>query len=190
MDSTFSYAFSTFVPKGWERGESSVTLAQWHSVHDALLGEIGRSPTLRLEVQGDAWWITVRWDASRVTRSLLHRSSSERRATLWSGELVPGCWTDWLFQVHWSAGADGFVRVWRDGLPIVEHRGPDAFRDWIGPYLKLGLYAPAWDKPEVDRDIAERVAYFDEVRVLPGAASPDAVRPPGAAEPACSMETR
>ena len=74
-----------------------------------------------------------------------------------------GRWVDWLFEVRWSyePEGNGRVRVWRDGVQVVDHTGPNAFNDDLGPNSKIGIYKWIWPTPSVDL----RVAYYDDVSI-------------------------
>jgi hypothetical protein len=48
-------------------------------------------------------------------------------------------WYDFVYHVKWSAGSDGFLRAWVNGVKKLDHRGPTLYRG-EGVYLKLANY--------------------------------------------------
>lgn len=143
------YAFSIFVPEGWKATSDPVTVAQWHAVDDKLFGESGRAPPLRLVLKDETWNVTSHWDSRFLSGIPFRTASPEDGALLWSGSLRRGAWTDWVFRVRWSYGADGSLEAWKDGVSIARREGPNTYNDWMGPFFKVGIYIPQWNKPGV-----------------------------------------
>ena len=77
--------------------------------------------------------------------------------------LTPGTWTEWTFHVRWSPDDDGFLKVWKDGEPLVDIAGPVGHRDLIGPYMKAGVYVPGWKDIGREENVQTRALYFDLV---------------------------
>jgi hypothetical protein len=67
--------------------------------------------------------------------------------------------------VRWSHQPDGRVRALRDGVAILSHAGPNTYNDWLAPYLKIGLYIPAWGNTAIEPAIAGRTVLFDAIVV-------------------------
>lgn len=145
------YAFSTFLHEPWPRHEANEVLAQWHASPDPIIAnEHGRGPPLALRVVDNYFRVSYGWDSK-------FRSTEKHIAkyTLWYAPLEVGKWIDWIFLVRWSYGADGMVKIWKNGELIVDYDGPNAYNDVRGVYLKLGLYHP---RPE-------RTVTFDKIFV-------------------------
>ncbi len=141
------YNFSVYVedlgnsPEPRDYGDNTI-VAQWHSSPDPFFAdEGGRGPPLALRIYNDTWGITYGWE-----RDL--RSTSRYLANNWHwvGPVQTGRWIDWSFRVTWSYDNDGVTEVWRDGELVMERTGPNAFNDFRGVYLKLGLYHPTSDQ--------------------------------------------
>jgi hypothetical protein len=158
------YAFSLFIPEGWHSIPEVATIAQWHAVDDKLLGEVGRAPPLRLVIKDDQWSIASHWDSRRMSGIPFLRAAPEGGDVVWSAPLRRGVWTDWIFHVHWSYSDDGIVEVWKDGTPIARRKGPNAYNDWLGPFFKLGIYVPQWNKPGDVSPIERHEILIDRVR--------------------------
>ena len=145
------YAFSTYLHSPWERHKSNEVLAQWHASPDPVIAsEHGRGPSLALRVIDDYFRISYGWDKKfRSTEKHLGKY------TLWYDRLETDVWIDWVFQVRWSYENTGMVRIWKNDELIVDYKGPNAYNDLRGVYLKLGIYHP---RPE-------RTITFDDVHI-------------------------
>ena len=146
------YGFSVYLPEGSPfTDEKNEVVAQWHSSRDFFLGEDGgRGPPLALRIVDGRWRITYGWDKDFVSTP-----GPKAIWPLWSGVVETGRWIDWLFRVRWSYEDDGMIEIWKDGVKIVSHNGPNAYNDIRGNYIKLGSYHPR----------VERVLYLDAIRI-------------------------
>ena len=61
------YGARLFIPPSWQDAPETVTVLQWHAVDDRFLGEGGRTPPLRLLVDGGQWRIVNHWDERLLT---------------------------------------------------------------------------------------------------------------------------
>ncbi|RJG40002.1 heparin lyase I family protein [Motilimonas pumila] len=75
-------------------------------------------------------------------------------------------WVDWVVQVHHDT-QNGFIRVWKDGLQVVDYNGgvgypllDGAHNHWS--YPKWGIYRWEWDK---NPEITSRKVFFDQIKV-------------------------
>jgi hypothetical protein len=165
------YSFSVYLSKDWMVGGHETILAQWHGVRDMILGEIPREPPLRLSIVRNKIRIETYWDHSLVSRSYIDKTPVMYGKVLWTGPVEIGQWTDWIFRVHWSYRDDGIVQVWRNNEKVVDYNGPNAFNDFVGPYLKLGVYVPLWGRRDIVPTTSSRLAFFDSIRVHKGSIS-------------------
>ena len=53
----------------------------------------------------------------------LWRRGHPQSKTFWVGSVEKGRWIDWVINVKWSKGSDGFINIWRDGRQVVSDRG-------------------------------------------------------------------
>ena len=165
MGGEYWYGFSTRFPASWAPDTQSELFAQW-------VGWRKGGPSLAIYVYGDEYCLKKRWGAGA--------KDYER---LWVGKITPdrGKWTDWVFHVKWSAGADGFVEAWKDGEKVVSHRGRTCAPGKFGPYFKFGVYKWPWKKPpsETPSTRTRRTLYIDEIRIGDKTATYEKVAPPG-----------
>ena len=158
------YAFSIFVPEHWKETSEPVTVAQWHAVDDKLFGEGGRAPPLRLVLKDGTWNVTSHWDSRFLSGIPFRTASPKDGALMWSGSLRRGAWTDWVFRVRWSYENDGLLEAWKDGVSIARREGPNTYNDWMGPFFKVGIYIPQWNKPGVAAPGDVRELIVDRVK--------------------------
>jgi hypothetical protein len=62
------------------------------------------------------------------------------------GPVVRNVWYDFVYHVKWSAGADGFITAWVNGVKKMTYTGPTLYPDQ-GCYLKLANYHSAFGLP-------------------------------------------
>jgi hypothetical protein len=164
MGQVYWYGFSVRFPGDWEPDTQAELFVQW-------IGGAGGAPPLAIYVRGDAYHITKRWGAG-----------DDAAKVLWTGPVTPDRdkWVDWVFQVRWSNGPDGFVRVWKDGQAVADDAGPNMSPAELAPYFKFGIYKWPWKGSEKDAPskVTRRTLYFDEIRIGDASADRKAVSPP------------
>lgn len=168
------FGWSLYLPADWTIDpQSPEIVTQWHELPDVELGETWRSPPVALTTQGDRYYFNILWDARRVTPG----NSPQGRARLEAGRIAPGQWTDWVLHIKWSYGADGLLEVWKDGVKVIEHRGPNGYNDRRPTYFKIGVYKWEW-KEHPERSVAtRREIVVDEVRMGDKASNYEEVAP-------------
>ncbi len=165
------YGFSIYLPASWVPDRSAEIVTQWHQHWD-----LGGSPPLALVTRGGNWEISQHWEG-HGRQSVAGRYETDR-------------WTDWVFHVRWSTGADGLVQVWKDGRPVAgfENRiGRNTYDSSYGNYMKIGIYKWDWSQKKPS-DTSRRVMYHDELRVADGSGDYATVAP-GAAGHICPAQT-
>lgn len=70
-----------------------------------------------------------------------------------------GRWHDMLVEAKWTEGANGYARVWHNGVLKVDYAGPTRSAQTQDVYFKYGLYRPMTPLQPVTT-----VLYFDEIR--------------------------
>ncbi len=165
MGDEMRYAVRLFVPADWQPDPLQTNLVQWHSVADKLLLEGGPAQPLRLVVIGNEWFIVNLWDAKRVTKWPFLEEHRDGERLLWSGPLERGRWVDWEFVVRWAWDGSGRVRIRKDGVLVADAAGPNTYRDFVAPYMKFGLYVPAWSDAQAASPVTRRTVYFSRVQV-------------------------
>jgi hypothetical protein len=137
----YGYAMQIFVPPEWQSDCVPVTVVQWHNVPDLWRGDRPMPSVLRIDVVGDRWSVELNWG---VGRNWFRRQQSIHSAVLWHAPLDRGRWTNWKFYITWACDNNGSIEAWKDGVRIIRHIAPNAFLNSLAPYLKFGLYVPAW----------------------------------------------
>ncbi|QMU29615.1 heparin lyase I family protein [Adhaeribacter radiodurans] len=64
-----------------------------------------------------------------------------------------------VYHINFSHESDGVLEVWKNGIKVINYKGPNSYNDKRLPYFKAGIYKRRWYK------IEKRVVYVDEVRV-------------------------
>ena len=157
------YAFSIYL-HNFDIDPVYEVVAQWHSTPDVDEGEIAKaSPPLALRTVNGQWKITWAWDSKRITFPVGRIQGTGEKII---GDYKINEWTDWVFHIKRSYKEDGFFEVWKDGVKVIEHTGPNTYNDKKGVYFKTGIYKPRWDRQ--NRSLSstkKRVLLVDEVRV-------------------------
>jgi hypothetical protein len=86
------------------------------------------------------------------------------------GPVVKNTWYDFVYNVRWSSGSDGFVKGWVNGKLKLNYRGPTLYSG-RGCYLKLANYHSPLGKPVSvihDRVLRGTSAYAVSTRKLQG----------------------
>lgn len=162
------FGFSTYIPSTWQFEtdiSNWMTVWQIHASPDLDLGENWRPPALGLYIDRSDWQIAIRSDSSRVSTA---ESIAEKYKTV---PLQLGRWSDWVFHVKWSHGADGFVDVYLDGQQVHQYRGPSYYNDENDPFMKMGVYRASTSA------VYSRVVFHDEVKIGDSSSNPNEVSP-------------
>jgi len=93
----------------------------------------------------DASIPTIRWDVYEL------------------GSVSKNKWSEFVFHIVHSDKSDGLVEIWRDGVKVVTHKGPNNYKGKDVPRWKLGIYKPAWQNRKSATKV--RVVYFDNIKI-------------------------
>ena len=118
----------------WTSSTDEQVLAQWHWSN----GSIPVGPFLALAIKGGRLQIDSKANAAyppspATTTSTVH----------WTGDVTPNSWSYFVVKARISPNpADApYLQVWRDGVQIVNHRGPFGYNyPEVTPYVKIGHY--------------------------------------------------
>jgi hypothetical protein len=91
--------------------------------------------------------------------------------------VLTGQWLDFVINIKFSYGANGFLKVWKDGVLVTDDAGGNCFNDDKGPYLNMGIYSRCLDQ---DQTIT---IYYDELRIGDSNSNYDEVAPGGSVKP-------
>jgi hypothetical protein len=187
---TYEYKVGSFVPGEWVGDPVPVTVVQWHNVPELWSGESGLGPLLKVpgvapmlkfvglesllapgvqgsvlsvNVEGDEWVVGLEWGRGP---SWLDHKGDIHTATLWHGKLDRNRWVNWDFRVKWSYEGDGAIDILKDNDPIVRYEGPTSYVGTLAPYLKIGLYVPAWKVfPDSPTETNRRQIWFRDIQM-------------------------
>ncbi|RVT86984.1 hypothetical protein DXV76_02530 [Rhodobacteraceae bacterium CCMM004] len=91
---------------------------------------------------------------------------------LFSMRAVHGRWTDLVVNSNFSAGPDGYVRVWVNGRQVCDYRGPvisaESAATGAAPNHRRGIFASytkRWDSVHGSRPKPTLVAFYDAFKV-------------------------
>ncbi len=166
LNKTYWYSWSVFIP----------TTDQLYQVSDSTDSEAAReSPVINGQ-----WHDATLTNSPPIdlTRKKYTRTGEEKwRLILRTGgmqsvdfaNVQKGVWTDFVFQIRWSTGSDGFVKVWMNGnpTPVVSQNGA-TYPAGVTPgaYFKWGTYKWPWKQSNHNSATrTNQVVYFDEVKV-------------------------
>lgn len=159
----YRYAVSVFLPLDWASDPLPVNLVQWHSVSDKILLEGSPTMPLRLVVVDNRWVVDNNYDSKWVTKWPLQPEVFDGGRLLHESPLDRGRWVNWEFRVRWDWRSKGGAQVFKDGRLVGQAEGPMGYRDLVAPYMKFGVYVPAWADPAQASALDRRVAYFDNI---------------------------
>jgi hypothetical protein len=165
LGEAYRYAFETCLPNDYLKDASGDNIAQWHDLPDFLLGESWRSPSLKLMIRDGRWLLSHRWSSAKVNRFLWERKARDSGEEVDLGPAENGKWVRWEFRVFWAWDAHGRLQILRDGHSVYRKQEPTAYRDWRGPYFKIGMYKPDWSASNGVSSVNERHIYFDNLEV-------------------------
>lgn len=148
----YEFSWSMYVAKDFPIVPVRLVVAQWWEwCHSSSLPCWDNSPVLAVRYIGGELLITQDLDRKY---NVLYREKRDLR----------GSWLDLRFQVKFTPQADGFVRAWLNGKPVVNFAGatsnPENTKTGYGPAARLpfrmGLYRNTMQQP--------MTIYFDEYR--------------------------
>lgn len=93
---------------------------------------------------------------------------------MWSGSVVKNQWQRIIFHFKLSAGSDGFIEAWKDGVKLGRVNGQnDQALDSCGrptrsSYLKIGVYKGVWRPGKRETDVNRRDLFIDSLKIAEG----------------------
>lgn len=159
------YRISAFIPDDWIRSERHSIVFQWHGSRDVLLLEPGKYPPLDIGIQGDHWTIHKSWDDRIATPP---RGAVQGIREIGRAPLTTGTWQCWTVNALWASNSKGHLRIWSNDRLVVDDHGPNAHRDYLGPYLKAGIYESSWHYDGADPAVRQRTVLIGPIQVRYG----------------------
>jgi hypothetical protein len=133
------YGWSSMIAPEWRDQENT-----WYIIQQFHQNNFG-SPPIFQRYAGGKWSI-------RCLKSVCGGTG-----LLWEERVPAGQWIDFIYQIKWSAGDDGLLRIWKDGQLIVDYRGPNCYEARNAPYFKFGVYRGG-------SDTETQIIWHDEYR--------------------------
>lgn len=137
-----------------------------------------RNPVVTFRTDNGKQGISWKYDSRQCTP----HGDYEGTGLQYYGAPPIGQWVDFVINVKWSYGADGFLKIWRNGALKTDRSDEgNCFNDRKGPYLKIGIYG------QLDQDQTITV-YYDELRIGDSASSYSEVAPGGSTLPTVTTQ--
>lgn len=142
---TFVMEFDVMIEPGAANTADWLVLAQVHQTEDrSPTGEVldaAASPPLALQLRGETMVISGRTDPNARTTA----SPPTMELFVDTAPIQRGVWYGLRFEMVFddAVGADGHLRVWCNGIQIVDYNGPLGYNDLVGPYMQFGIYREA-----------------------------------------------
>lgn len=137
------YAFALHAPSAQYKIDSDDdVISQWHQGG-------GKTPALCLRVKNDRIYL-------RVLGTWIDLGVFDKDQ-----------WRAYVMHVKHSAGSDGLIEIWRDGVKIMNRSGANMYAvtgDFHNPKLKLGIYKSDWNGSGTTQS-TQRVLYFDDIKI-------------------------
>jgi hypothetical protein len=154
---TYWLGVSHFVPTSHTPDSTIDVFYNLHSRPDP--GEDVDGAPFSLRTLRDTWDLVIRGDPNRTSPSA---TTLVRNFDM--GPIQKGQYTDWVFRILLSYQANARLEAWKNGIKVLDYRGPNVYNDALGPFIKMGIYKPAWAQP-TSSPITERTVFIDDVRV-------------------------
>ena len=187
----FNFDFGVEYWIGWSvylPADAQRELAQYGSLLMQLqpepdAGEWYRSPIFMVALGGTSGQLMthyatqIKWD-TQAYRPAEDGNVYEGGVEYTLGSIVYGAWVDFVLQLKFSWGSDGFMTLWQDGVTVLHYEGPNCSNDTLGPRLGLGAYKWSYYPAFIDQSLAtERTIYIDSIRIGDDNATYDDVAP-------------
>ena len=164
------YGFSIYLADPYPPDNLEEMLAQWHKAEPQEPGDTVTQPCLSLQTGNGRWSVLARWATGQPTTNA---TKHQKRFDL--GPYKAGEWTDWVFRIRWNWTDEGELQVWKDGVEVINRKGPIGYNDAVMPYFKMGIYKPLWKKKV--GVVTKRVVYHADFRMAGADGSYDDVAP-------------
>lgn len=165
---TYWISFAIFIPSSHGQHDKwHKTVLQLYPTADK--GETSSRSIAAINYRNDQWAIQLRYNTSAFDPE-----GADMRTALDKdiGRYETDRWTNFVLKYTVRADEQGELIVWIDGRQAVLYKGPSAFSDARGPYIKTGLYIPAWRYRHkwggIDQNVKSRLHYMDDFRVSLG----------------------
>jgi hypothetical protein len=136
--------------------------SQWHDKNPS----VSASPPLAFEIKNGRYRIVIRYSTTNYATN-----PNFVIKYIDAGPVGYDKWNDWVVNFNPQYTSDGFVKVWLNGVQIVDYKGPCFYNGSWPPYWKLGIYKWLWMGSGSTSKTTKRVFYVDDVMVGDNTAS-------------------
>ncbi|WP_297381985.1 polysaccharide lyase [Spirosoma sp.] len=165
------YGYSSYMPSSsMADDDQTVIVTQWHGQPDP--GFEDTVPPVAISVEpGNKLQLVYRAMNKPIVRSMQGPTSQVYKDL---GAAIFDKWVDYVVHIKWDPiGYKGILQVWQNGeLKINEQGIQIGYMQELKPFWKAGLYC--WTGKS---KYAEKVIYYDEMRIGNAIAGYDAVKP-------------
>lgn len=137
------YAYALYAPSAQFKYDSDDdVITQWHQGG-------GKTPALCLRVKADRLYI-------RILGTWVDLCAFDKDK-----------WHAYVLHINHSAGSDGLIEIWRDGVKIMNRSGANMYAvtgDFHNPNVKMGVYKSDWNGSGTTQTNI-RVLYFDDIKI-------------------------
>ena len=173
--------FSIFLADGYYNNNWAIH-HQYHAVPDSpptCENEPWRNPVVSISTPDGGWKSTSLRDSRQCTPAIGDYEGQAHKN--YDGAFSTGQWCDFVINIKWSFGVDGFLKIWKNGVLETDQTGGNCFNDNKGPYLKIGIYG------SFDQDQTMTI-YYDELRIGDSSSSYSEVVPGGCTLPTVTTQ--
>ncbi|ULQ57955.1 heparin lyase I family protein [Flavihumibacter rivuli] len=152
------YQFSVQFPAGAPQDNVYEIISQWH--YEPTGGGSTFSPPMALTIRNGNFYLDLRYDSTDIN---IYGSRNVKQQYIDLGPWVAGTWTDWVVYYSPSWQTDGIVRIWKNGVKVLDRIGRNFYRGALPPYWKIGPYKWSWNSGTTLTKT--RVIHYDNVKV-------------------------
>lgn len=138
-DQQFNIEFDFKVDYQGTNNAPWLILSQFHATEDE--GDFATSPPFGLQLIGDKLAVfgytsknAVMTQSNQPDKMLFYKDTQD---------ILRDTWYKIKIEIKFDWEGNGFVRVYRDGVQIVDYKGALGYNDKLGPYMTQGVYRGA-----------------------------------------------
>ncbi len=165
------YGYSVYMPANKMADDNeTIVFSQWHGVPGP--GEEHTVPPLAFYLEPNNQ-VKVYYRASNVAITKAGQAPTSQKI-IRLGSATYDKWVDYVVHVKWDAtNSTGILEIWQDGKQVANEQNINiGYPEKYKPYWKAGIYA--WTGKS---KYAERVLYYDDVRVGNATSTYETVKP-------------
>lgn len=159
------FKFSQLFPASFSSDPAEDVVGQWHDIPDIEFGETWRVPPIGLTIKNDSFFFHIKWASTLNNSTATGGTHVDGQVDLNLGKVEKEKWVNWVFHIVFSYRSDGVVEVWKNGVKVIDRKGPNSYNDKQAPYFKFGIYKWQWKKDPKTSNSKKRIMYYDEVEI-------------------------